>query len=419
MYLVFLTTIFRCLCKLINSVFIVSSYVMETAEISNLLGQLAQQQADHSNSLNMIKEFLNKQAAKRPSNEEIITLKRFKKSECPSLSSKVHTAASQDPTLPSGSGGFAKEQNAPGETVSCSVPPTSPSHTESLADPGDSSDVEFEDDNLDQNLENLECLLMEQEEEDTSDSEDFNLPVLGKNDNKNWSPHPKVLNWLNNVIDRHLPDSILKEINDKFTPPDDIAHFFSPAKLPDSIWRSIKDNSFNAQKQKFLYNLQSSVLNSIKPILSVLPKIQDPNIKKDLSNSVQMICSANLDFNRFRRLLADPHLKQEFRKPLLKFPITHSSLFGEEDFDKSSEKVIKEVASSSKVIKPKSSRTFFNKENSNSNFRGSRGKPGVRGTPFRNRGRGGHRGRGKWNASGNQSYSNQPSKPQSNPASQQ
>ena len=129
---------------------------------------------------------------------------------------------------------------------------------------------------------------------------------------------------------------------------------FSPAKLPDPIWNSIKANTYDVQKHKFLFSLQSTLLNSIKPILSVLPKINDKNVKSELFTSIQMLTSVNLDINRFRRIMASPYLKPEFKKAILKLPINHSSLFGEEDFEKCSDKIIKEVNASSKLLKTRS-----------------------------------------------------------------
>ena len=54
-----------------------------------------------------------------------------------------------------------------------------------------------------------------------------------------------------------------------------------------------------------------------------------------------MICSTNLDISRLRRVFAVLFFKPEYKKSFLKLFITQQSLFGE-DFDKLSEKIVKE-----------------------------------------------------------------------------
>ena len=103
-----------------------------------------------------------------------------------------------------------------------------------------------------------------------------------------------------------------------------------------------------------------------------------------------MLCSTNLDISRLHRVFATPFFKLEYKKYFLKLPITQQSLFGE-DFDKLSEKVIKEQSSINKVLKNtssfqtrlyQSSRTFQQKQ---TNYNAARGRGKGRGRYHRSR----------------------------------
>ena len=257
-------------------------------------------------------------------------------------------------------------------------------------------------------INNLESDIHDEQNAKSADGEDSNdsddLGIIGDDESDSWSLSPKIISWLQKILDKSIPDSTLKQINEQYSPSAEIKDLFSPAKFPDSLWQSIKSSN-DAIKLKILHSSQTKMLNSLKPLLSALETCQDPDTKSNLTTGIQMLTSVNLDLNRFRRILAAPHLKHEYKSSFLKLPVTHSSLFGE-DFEKSSDKVIKEHNAISKVIKPKPKKFFSNQSQSNQppfranpprggNFRSQRGGRGG--------GRGGYRGRGRGSNSGNSS----------------
>ena len=381
----------------------------QPSELNNILANMAKQQRDQAKNLESLAQALAKPSsapAKRPLDSETpsISLKLFKRADCPAQaknkSPELATGSSSRPQVGALPKGHSKGKQYAGPSH---MPPPA-SFNEDLDSDSDGSD------NFD-TMSNLENIVSGSNSSATDNpapiesdaaavQDDLSFEIIGEDDNVNWVPHPKVLSWYQKVANKSLSDSILKEINDNYIPPEDISSSFSPAKFPAQIWQSIKESKFDYSKQKFLYNLQGHTYNAIKPLLSILPKINDDEIKSEITTAIQLLCVSNLEMNRFRRLLSAPYLKPELKSSFLKLPVTQGSLFGE-DFDKSSDKVLKEYSSISKVLKPKVSK--YGKPNypqRNQPFRGSRGRGYSRG--YRGRGRASQRGRGKpYNYSGN------------------
>ena len=209
------------------------------------------------------------------------------------------------------------------------------------------------------------------------------LNVLGEQDDT-WSPEPYILDWYKKVCNIHLKDSLIKEVDQNFKLSNDLEPFFTPAKLPAAIWSSLKSHKKDLYEQRSLFNVQNQLYTAIKPLLSSIELTDNEEIKSNLTNSIQLLCSSNLDLNRFRRALSAPHLKPELKSAFMRLPVTQCSLFGE-DFEKSSKKVVKEVAATNNVMKPKTS--YKNSRGKNfpvyqQPFRASRGYRGGRGKSF-------------------------------------
>ena len=369
----------------------------------------------HTDSQNKCLKSLIQGLGKRPLESDQVTLKvkKVKSSDLNASETSTPAAAGGPSTSKVVEPGIATEHGSAKTTSSSGASLISPNLDSS---PLSSDDEENDNYNLNNQLENLEQLLSVQNEDPTSPNlnsnpDDFDLSILGQENQSFWSPHPKILEWYSKVSNLHLNDNILKKINEKYSLPPDLASLFSPAKLPDPIWSSIKDSKYDGYKHKILYSLQSNLLNALKPLLDSIPSITDNEAKEKISSSVQMLCSVNLDINRFRRVIAAPHLKNEYKKSFCKLPVTRASLFGEDDFEKSSDKIIKEYNASQKILKSKNNSKWFNNNNNYNNnynnynsknqqpFRGGRG--GSRGRGNRGRGRGARGGgRGSWSASG-------------------
>ena len=84
------------------------------------------------------------------------------------------------------------------------------------------------------------------------------------------SPPDYILDWYKKISNNHSKDDILKEINDEFTPSDDVAPIFMPPKFPDNLCSFIKESLNDSYKQKSLYGIQAKVISSIKPLISIL-----------------------------------------------------------------------------------------------------------------------------------------------------
>ena len=93
---------------------------------------------------------------------------------------------------------------------------------------------------------------------------------------------------------------------------------------------------------KSLRKVQDKIYLAIKPLLDLIPNV-DRDDKAQLTASIQLLSSANLSLNRFRRTTLAPHLKPEMTKKILGLPVKHKSMFGE-DFNKTTDNLIKEQA---------------------------------------------------------------------------
>ena len=119
------------------------------------------------------------------------------------------------------------------------------------------------------------------------------------------------------------------------------------------------------------------------------------------------ICSANLNLNKYRRMIVAPYMKKDLKKQLLDMPVKHDSIFGN-DFEKTTDQIVKEQSALNRILAYKSSpfeRLTYNNNrnfpqpysaqkgkkpfNKNQNFKPFRGSKGNRSQSYRGRGRGG------------------------------
>jgi len=235
---------------------------------------------------------------------------------------------------------------------------------------------------------NLEKLLCENANEQPAGPEPkkARYPILGGSSTPNWEPHEDSMKWYLDVANIELSGNELKDLKDKFRPSEHVNEHFSPPKVPATIWQSIKPDSADGYKQSVLFKTQEIVYTSICPLLTVLqnlPESDDAN-RELVSSAIQLICTSNLQLNRYRRSLIAPYIKKDFRKNLLSTPVKHNCLFGS-SFERSAEDAIKEQANISKVITPQTfapprpySRTFRGGPNQNQFFRAQFPKRGQK-----------------------------------------
>ena len=200
--------------------------------------------------------------------------------------------------------------------------------------------------------------ILNDESNDDNISEDDDLGefmVLGSGPNVTWQPPKRAFKWFKKIADIELKDDKMDSIKNDYTPPESEAHHFVPPKLPATLWDSIKSSPADLYKHRICLRAQSLSYTAVMPMLSVLESIDpsDTENRNKLTTAIQLICSSNLQLNRFRRSMVSPFLKKDLRKSLLSHPVTHDNLFGQ-DFDKCTDKAIKEQSATQKILHTKS-----------------------------------------------------------------
>lgn len=181
--------------------------------------------------------------------------------------------------------------------------------------------------------------------------EDFSLNITGDAPKATWTPSKRSFRCFHKVAEIEISEEDFDTIKDEYTPAETYQQHFSPPRFPAGIWQSITSNQGDAIKLRACFKSQSYLYTALMPLLSALDSIDpsDTATIEKLTISVQLVCTANLQFNRFRRVIASNHIKRDLRSSFLKLPILHTSLFGE-DFDKSADTVMKEQSDTAKVL---------------------------------------------------------------------
>ena len=244
-------------------------------------------------------------------------------------------------------------------------------------------------------LSKLEEMICQEGDYDESSEDDEEINVLGGPKKGQWSLSKKILEFYLKAADIELSKDIISSISEKFKASEDLESHFTPPRLPPSLWANIQSSHSDSYKLKYLYKVQENLFLALKPLLNCLSSVDKEN-KSNVIEAIQLICSSNLQLNRFRRTTIAPHLKIDLRKQVMALPVKHDSFFGE-DFGKATDNLIKEQSALDKIIakKPVNQRISFNNNvnkpnayaSSQRKFRGGKGNV----YSFQ-RGRGGKRG---------------------------
>ena len=236
------------------------------------------------------------------------------------------------------------------------------------SDSGDSVDEPGDDDKHSSNsggddLRALEEDLLAEDDQslnevsDEGSIEDDPLGILGGSPDANWCPEKKFLEWYLKVADIELDKKNLDALKEEFSCEDAILEHFSPPKFDDSLWQFVQAKQGDTSRLKSLYKTQESIFLAIRPLLTVAAKSSKEH-RSHILKSIQLLCSANLDLNRYRRLVIAPHLKPDLKRQVLSLPIKHNTFFGD-DFAKSTEDIVKKQSTLDKIMsKPKSYQSF-------------------------------------------------------------
>ena len=208
------------------------------------------------------------------------------------------------------------------------------------------------------NNEDLDDSVNNQESEEDSDNSD-DLKILGGPEEAAWVPSKKSLEFYLKVADLELNKDVIKDIESNYKADEEVEKHFHPPKFPTPFWHAVQNSPADSYKLKAINKVQENLFLAIKPLLKSLDSVPK-SVKNEITQSVQLICSANLNLNRFRRATIAPHLKPDMKRNLMSLPVCHDSFFGE-DFNKTADSLLKEQASIDKVLntKPKGQKSSY------------------------------------------------------------
>lgn len=178
------------------------------------------------------------------------------------------------------------------------------------------------------------------------------FPIIGGTAPPNWQPDDPVLQWFLKVADIDVKGEDFASIKEQFKHSEELSDHFTPPKLPEPLWRNILASSQSqAYRHKSIFVAQDYLFTAIKPLLSLLAETTNPEARNKITTSIQLICSSNLQLNRFRRATSALSINHDVRKSMMALPVKHNQLFGP-DFTKSVEEAVKLQASTQKAIVP-------------------------------------------------------------------
>ena len=218
--------------------------------------------------------------------------------------------------------------------------------------------------------------------EDTSDGESIDgdlCQILEKN--SNWSNSSSIRRFIENSIDRPIPEDMLKSISESYCPKEEMQEFFIPPKMPRRLYKAMsRMRGKNALKtEQALYSAQSEIFIVAKPLIEALKELKPigPQVSKArelMSISLHGYFSVSLKISKARRTNVRFLFKEALAEVLYTYPPNHVSLFGGVDFSSQVEKAAKEAKLDlSWSAKPKKKQPFrapnkgFQKYNNNNN----------------------------------------------------
>ena len=187
-------------------------------------------------------------------------------------------------------------------------------------------------------------------EDDTDDSDDEDLlDILDKV--PNWDTSSSIKKFITKSIDRPLPEEVLKQISDDFTPADDLKDFFKPPEMPARLLKSMKKMKSKGaiNTEKTLFSAQNQLFIITKPTISALIDLKPlgeavSKARELLSISLRGLYSVSLKISHARRENARFLIKNtNLADALYSYLPTHSQLFGGTCFASQLEKAAKEA----------------------------------------------------------------------------
>ena len=166
----------------------------------------------------------------------------------------------------------------------------------------------------------------------------------------NWDVGTAIAQFLQNNIDRPLPEEMLKQLSDDFTPKEDLQKYFLPPKMPNRLFNNIsRMKSKNASRtEKALFNAQKELYIVSKPLIAALVELKPlgsavSKARELMSISLRGLYSVALRISRARRENVRFLFKDALAEVLFGYDPNHSSLFGGSCFSSQIEKAAKEA----------------------------------------------------------------------------
>ena len=101
-------------------------------------------------------------------------------------------------------------------------------------------------------------------------------------------------------MDIELKKSDIENIENQFKTSSDLETHFQPPPSPPALWELAAKNKHDLIKLKSIQTVLGKIYLAIKRLLDLIPNV-DREDKAKLTASIQLLSSANLYLNRFRR----------------------------------------------------------------------------------------------------------------------
>ena len=156
----------------------------------------------------------------------------------------------------------------------------------------------------------------------------------------NWNPPIEILNWASQTFDNEWSAEDLKKYEDKYIPPKDFQHLFTPIPLEKFMEESLSsqntrdtDYIFNRREtERLMFRAAKDLCAAYGPFFEVLHLLGQRGDCQDerliLSEGILGIASAMHKISRARRELLRRYFRLEISKNLYSFDPSHSQLFG-------------------------------------------------------------------------------------------
>ena len=183
---------------------------------------------------------------------------------------------------------------------------------------------------------------------------------------------------MTDLIDKPMPDDVLKDLNEEYVPDNDLQHFFEPPKMPHRLYKSISrmKSKCAIRTERALYAAQTEAFITAKPLIAALLELkplgkQVSTARKLIAKGVHGLYSISLKISKARRENVRFLFKEALADVLYVYEPNHVSLYGGTDFASQVDKAAKVAKLDFSWAKNPRPQPF--RSRGSQGFRGSRG----------------------------------------------